>query len=368
NSNAIWAVPGFGPVLTSELLGWRSSIEQRFVFNAAQGVDPADRDAVEKEITATRIKIEQEMRSGSAQLRQISLQIKTARDTMKPIVEESLKGVTQAELDAGDRTSATLTIAPVLLAFAASLISIMPLKAKLAGDDFGFNSNTKATRSTTSATPSTTSSQRQSPVSTPTPSIEQLRAEAELRYEEGLELTKARRYQDAVSAYQQAIILNPDFAEAYHELGFAFFKLGKYEESVASSQQAIKLKPDNSDTYRNLGLAYQALRRWKAAMEAFTKSLKIKPGDAATHYNLGLVLKNNNDIDAAIESFKETIKIKPDFALAHYELGLAYTVTDEPQLANEEYNILSSLNPKLAEKLLKKITTSEDNANVNTQP
>ena len=38
-------------------------------------------------------------------------------------------------------------------------------------------------------------------------------------------------------------------------------------------------------------------------------------------------------------------------AAAHYEPGLLYVETGEPEMAREEYNILTTLDQKLAEKL-----------------
>jgi DNA-binding helix-hairpin-helix protein with protein kinase domain/Flp pilus assembly protein TadD len=339
---SIGQVPGFGPVYTSKLLGWRNSIEQRFVFNPATGVDPADRNAVEKEIAGTKSTVERELQNGSSQLRQTAHQIVNARVGMRPTVEATLRELAQAELDAENLTAGALTIAPIVIALVASLIGVLPLKSK-----FG---------SLQPSTPRAIAEKaKPTPATTPSPSLDQQKAEAQQHFADGIQLTKARDYQEAIDAYQQAIALNPDLAEAHHELAFAFFKLGKFKESIASSQRAIKLKPGDADTYRNLGLAYSALRQWKEAIAAFGQAIKIAPDDATTHYQLGLAYRNSEQVDAAIEAFAEAVKLRPDFATAHYELGITYLSIDEPQLATEQYNILAELNPKLADKLAKSI-------------
>jgi tetratricopeptide (TPR) repeat protein len=342
---SIGQVPGFGPVYTSYLLGWRNSIEQRFVFNPALGVDPADRNAVEKEIGGTKTAIERELQSGSSQLRQIGQQIVIARTAMRPTLEVTLRDLAQAELDAENRTSSVLGVAPLLLALVASLIAMLPLKGR-----FGSMQSAAPSRTEAKAVPT--------PITTPTPSLEQQNTEAKQHFAEGVQFTKTRHYQAAIEAYQQAIALNPGLAEAHHELAFALYKLGKFKESIASSQQAIKLNPGNADTYRNLGLADSGLQRWKEAIAAFGQALKITPDDATTHYLLGLAFRHNDQLDLAIEAFKKAVKLNPDLAAAHYELGMAYLTIDEPQLATEQYNILTELNPKLADKLEKSIAAS----------
>lgn len=97
--HAILAVPGFGPVYTSRLLDWRRSVERQFVFNPAKGVDPADIAAVDRELAAARQQIEQELRAGPTVLRQIHQQIMTARSIMRPMLEQALNAVAQAEAD-----------------------------------------------------------------------------------------------------------------------------------------------------------------------------------------------------------------------------------------------------------------------------
>ena len=338
---ALAKVYGIGPVYSSKLLSWRSSIEQRFVFNPAIGIDPADKLALESEIVTTRAKLEKELRAGPNELRRINQQILFARSTMLPIIETNLKAAAQADLDAGTRLSRVVGFLPVLLTVAASLILIFPLKV---------------TRSRQAHTTSAVAVPiAPTPTSTPTPSLEQLSANARVLYTQGLELTKARKYVEAAAAYQQAITIDSRLTEAHHELAFALFKLGKYQDSIVAAESAIKLRSDNPDTYRILGWSLSAMRRWKEAVAAFELSLQLEPDSPTTYYSLGLAAKGSDEIDSAIAAFKEAINLKPDYAAAHFELGQLYLDLGETQLATEQYETLSLLNPKLAQKLAKRL-------------
>ena len=53
----------------------------------------------------------------------------------------------------------------------------------------------------------------------------------------------------------------------------------------------------------------------------------------------------------AAEAFGEAVRLKPDYAQAHYELALAYLSQGDKEAALEEYTTLTTLNPKLAERL-----------------
>jgi len=344
---AILAVPGFGPSYTAKLLAWRRSIEQRFVFNPGQGVDPADRQAVEREIASTRAKLEQELQSGPAQLRQISNQITATRDAMRPIINNSLKAVAQAEADLGKSSSSALSLAPIITVLAAALITTALLKSDFTGQ--GGNNNFSSSPSNISKT--TTGSQPAQPQNNNVASALTPEQQAKALYDQGVKFTKAGKYEDAVKAYQQAISIKPDLAEAQHELGFALFKLRKYEEAIVAFKQALTLKPRNAETYSNLGLSYKAVGQWSNASGAFLKAIEIKPDHPVTYYNLGLVYKEMKDNDSAIAAYKEAIKLKPDYAVAHYELGLSYMAAGDQAAAMEEHTTLVTLNQKLANQL-----------------
>jgi DNA-binding helix-hairpin-helix protein with protein kinase domain/Flp pilus assembly protein TadD len=344
NLHSISQVPGFGRVYTSKMLGWRHSIEQRFVFNPARGVDPTDKNAVEKEIAGRRAAIERDLRSGSSQLRQMAHHIAAARTALAPILEATLKDLSKAEQDRASLRLGPLGIGPIAVAIIACLVAMMPLKTKFASIP-----PSPVSGATTRLSPSPRPTLASTPDS-PLPNAKQY-------YSDGVELTKARKYQQAISAYQKAIALDPTLADAHHELAFAYYKTGKFKDSVASSQQAIKLKPDDPENYRNLGLANGALQKWKDAIDAFEQTNKLAPNDPLTQYQLGLAYKNNQQYDPAIDYFEKAIKLKSDFAQAHYELGALYLALDEPQLATEQYNILLKLNPKLADKLQASVPT-----------
>ena len=67
-------------------------------------------------------------------------------------------------------------------------------------------------------------------------------------------LQEQGRLEESIQAYQQAIHLQPDHADAYSNLGVALQKQGKLEESIEAYQQAIHLQPEHADAYKNIGI------------------------------------------------------------------------------------------------------------------
>ncbi|MBI4025298.1 MAG: DUF1287 domain-containing protein [Verrucomicrobia bacterium] len=60
----------------------------------------------------------------------------------------------------------------------------------------------------------------------------------------------ARRYNDSVTAFRQAVTIEPKYAAAWDGLGFAYRKLGRHAEARDACQQAVKAAPDyQSDNF-----------------------------------------------------------------------------------------------------------------------
>jgi tetratricopeptide (TPR) repeat protein len=57
----------------------------------------------------------------------------------------------------------------------------------------------------------------------------------------------------------------------------------------------------------------------------------------------------------AIEAYKQAIGIEPDSAKAHFGLGYACVLSNDRDSALEQYKMLKSLDPKLANKLFNEI-------------
>lgn len=96
-STAVENVPGFGPKLCGALYSWRQSVEAGFKFNPATGVDKRDTDKIEHEIAVERRKLEQAVRNGYEELRQLHARVINARTQLHGPVEAAYAAYLQAD-------------------------------------------------------------------------------------------------------------------------------------------------------------------------------------------------------------------------------------------------------------------------------
>ena len=77
--------------------------------------------------------------------------------------------------------------------------------------------------------------------------------------------------------YQEAIAIDPMFADAYSNLGNAHKDVGQLDEAIRCYTTAIRLKPQFADAYSNLASAYKDGARIDDAITCYRKALSLRP-------------------------------------------------------------------------------------------
>jgi tetratricopeptide (TPR) repeat protein len=105
-------------------------------------------------------------------------------------------------------------------------------------------------------------------------------------YFQGLALDRAARPAEAIAAFQEAIRLNPNSAEAHLGLGKTELAIGRISEATAELQEALRLSPGDiqakrllSQAYRKSGDAQTASRYAEQITEAPPSTEKDLMGD-----------------------------------------------------------------------------------------
>jgi S1-C subfamily serine protease len=112
---------------------------------------------------------------------------------------------------------------------------------------------------------------------------------AELLYRTGLDSLWLGNYDNAVGYFENAVNRNPKRADAWVQVGYCKVKQGKNEEAIRAYQQALLLKPDAEEILNKLGDAYYYASRLPEAIETYQAATRLYPIGAEAYYNLALV-------------------------------------------------------------------------------
>src|SRR5215213_1198893 len=86
-------------------------------------------------------------------------------------------------------------------------------------------------------------------------------SESKRLYGEGVKYALAGLYSQAAALFQQAVRLNPKFADAHFALGHAYFDMKRWQMAIDSFQRAIDLNPRDQEAHDRLSLAREMLDR-----------------------------------------------------------------------------------------------------------
>jgi len=86
----------------------------------------------------------------------------------------------------------------------------------------------------------------------------------------------------------------------------------RYEEAVTEFRQAVSANPDNVTAHVNLGAALTQTGDLNGAMEQFEATLRIDPKNTTAHYNLAVLLARENKHQQAIVHLQAVLSINPN--------------------------------------------------------
>jgi tetratricopeptide (TPR) repeat protein len=107
------------------------------------------------------------------------------------------------------------------------------------------------------------------PPSTQTNPASQINPTAKTYFDQGKAHEKKKSWDLAIAAYQQAVRLEPKFAEAWNNMGYCHRKLKQYDKALEAYKQAITLKPDLSYPHEYMSRTYLAMGNKDSAMREY---------------------------------------------------------------------------------------------------
>ena len=121
----------------------------------------------------------------------------------------------------------------------------------------------------------------------------------------GIALQGQGKPQEAIQAFNKAIQLKSDYAEAYYNRGNALKDLGQLKQAIENYDESIRVKPNFAEAYCNRGNALKDLGQLKQAIENYDESIRVKPNFAEAYCNRGNVLNELGNLNKAIDKLSE---------------------------------------------------------------
>ena len=124
-------------------------------------------------------------------------------------------------------------------------------------------------------------------------------------YNLGIALDDLGRPDEAVTRYEQALAIQPDYAEAHNNLGNALDELGRQEDAITHYEQALAIKPDYAEAHRHL-TNIKPKQEQVSIIEKLLKSPSLSETDAMHyHFALGNIYNDVETFNKAFEHYNK---------------------------------------------------------------
>ena len=168
---------------------------------------------------------------------------------------------------------------------------------------------------------------------------------AKEHFQRGCELLQAKKYDEAVTEFQNALALDQDGKLGYarrEEPGTAYLERGTlalrnshFAAAMPDLERAAHLLPKEAKAFSRLGAAWTGQRRWDQAVKSLTTAIEIEH-DAQDYDARGRAYRKLNLPEKAVADFHRAAELDPKIASAYAGLYDIYRDQNDLDRAIQE--------------------------------
>ena len=186
---------------------------------------------------------------------------------------------------------------------------------------------------------------------------------ADVHYMIGVAHERQDELEEAQSAFEHALAINPGYSEAILALAGVYERRGLFEQTRRlmdrSAGQPQRNEGDDrvdattraklANLHAAIGDAYAEVGDWRESTEAYRKALDRAPGFHDIRYRLGIALREAGLPSQAIGEFQRILRASPDYLEARVQLGLTFYSLGRIDRAREEWDAVLGVDPERAD-------------------
>ena len=120
-----------------------------------------------------------------------------------------------------------------------------------------------------------------------------------------------QNFAKALTFFNEAIRMDPNFDCSYGDKALILDILGKYNESIILYSKALELNPNNPITWHNKGLTFLHLKELDKAIKCFDNAISNDEAYSKAWYNKGKCFEMQGNIEKAQFCLSAAKKLDP---------------------------------------------------------
>ena len=157
---------------------------------------------------------------------------------------------------------------------------------------------------------------------------------------------KLGNYDLAITEFEAALRLNPNYFFALSNLGNVYGKKKEYAQAILYTKQALQQKPDYAPGHYNLAKALHMTGNPEKAMLSYRSAIKYNPYFEEAFFNLGFLALEQKQFIEAVDNFKSFLEMQPRHPKAHFGLGTSYAMMNKLERAKQYYENAIAYDPE----------------------
>lgn len=164
----------------------------------------------------------------------------------------------------------------------------------------------------------------------------------------GLAFARLNDLPRAISEFDQAVRVNPQYSEAYRNRGGVFAMRGDYARAIADLDEALRLDPRNVKAFQNRALSHQFQADYGRAVTDFDSAIELDPQDAEIlNGRCWVRVLWGREFDAALRDCNEALSVRPQDANTLNSRAAVRFLLNDFQNAALDYDASYRLQPRM---------------------
>ena len=153
-------------------------------------------------------------------------------------------------------------------------------------------------------------------------------------------------YEEAISAYEFAFVIDEGFEDACRECAGLCFELKQFHKSLKYYFELLETFEADSETYTAIGQCYYYLGKYHAATTFYNRAIQLDPLNDEILFFIGECYMKEESWQTAIHFFEKAIEVEGQREEYYIALGEAYRKTEQMEEAEECFRLAVEANPE----------------------
>jgi serine/threonine protein kinase/Flp pilus assembly protein TadD len=152
-------------------------------------------------------------------------------------------------------------------------------------------------------------------------------------------------YEEAVTAFSEAIRLEPDSFAAHFHRGIAHYLAGRSREALTDYTSAIRVVPGSAEARLARARVHRDLGNYHLALKDYTDAIRLRP-DGKVYVARGCLQHEIGAYDQALADYEIALRLRPDDSAAHFRRGVTRYVMGDSAGAITDFTEVIRHDPK----------------------